>query len=226
MAQRFNPIGIALCALGLLAAASASAQSAGSLVVRLGATQIRPDVKSGDLSAPSLPGTQADIKSDTELTGGLTYMVSDNVSIDLPLSAGFKHDLVGAGTIAGVGKIGDVKALPMTLLAQYRFLSASDPLRPYLGIGPTYARFYKARSTAVLSSLSGGTPGNPTTLSIQSKWGATLQAGFGYSFAPRWSFDLAVLKTFLKTRATLSTGQTLDAKLDPWVLTAGIGFRF
>jgi outer membrane protein len=217
----------ALClAAGLLACGAASAQSAGSLLGRVGATQIKPQVKSGDLTAPSFAGTQADIKSDTELSAGLTYMVTDNIAVDLPLSFGFKHDIVGTGAIAGVGKIGDVKALPMTLLAQYKFLDANAPLRPYLGVGPTYAKFYKARSTAALTALTGGTPSNPTTLTVDSKWALTAQVGATYVFSGRWYADATVLKTFLKTRTTLSTGQTLEAKLDPLSFCVSVGYRF
>ncbi|MBL8339868.1 MAG: outer membrane beta-barrel protein [Rubrivivax sp.] len=217
----------ALAATALLAGAGAAwAQPAGSIVVRGAVTQIAPDVLSGDLSAPSFTGTRADIKSDTQPTAGITWAWTDNLSLDLPLSAGFKHDIVGDGAIAGVGKIGEVRALPITLLAQYRFFGASAELRPYVGLGPTYAKFYKARSTAALSGLTGGTPANPTTLSIESKWALTAQVGVGLRFAPKWSLDANITKTALKTRATLSTGQTLDATLDPWSYTVGVGYRF
>ena len=153
-------------------------------------------------------------------------MLTDQIAIDLPLAAGFKHDIVGAGAIEGVGKIGEVRALPITLLLQYRFFEANASLRPYIGAGPTYAKFYKARSTAALSGLTGGTQANPTTLSVESKWAPTVQAGATYMINSKWFVDGAVLKTLLKTRTTLSTGQTLDTKLDPWSFTLGIGYKF
>ena len=213
------------CAL-VAFAGSASAQSGGSIVVRGGVTQIAPDVTSSDLTAPSLAGTKADIKSNTQPTGGITWMWSDHIALDLPLSAGFKHDIVGDGAIAGVGKIGEVRALPVTLLVQYRFFGPLADLRPYVGAGPTYAKFYKARSTAALTALTGGSPSNPTTLSMESKWGLTAQAGLVWRMAPQWSLDGFVAKTALKSRATLSTGQTLDAKVDPWSYSLGVGYRF
>jgi len=212
---------VALCSPGL-----AQAQSAGSIILRGGVTQIAPDVKSGDLTAPSFPGTKADIKSDTQPTGGITWMWSDNVAFDLPIALGFKHDIVGDGAIAGVGKIGEVRALPFTLFAQYRFFDADAPLRPYVGIGPTYAKFYKARGTAALTALTGGSPSNPTTLSVQSKWAVSAEAGLSWRSSSPWGIDLSVVKTSLKTRTTLSTGQTLDAKLDPWSYCLGVSYRF
>ncbi len=214
-------------AAALLAGTGAAwAQPAGSIVVRGGVTQIAPDVTSGDLTAPSVAGTRADIKSNTQPTGGITWMWTDQIALDLPLSAGFKHDLVGDGAIAGVGKIGEVRALPITVLAQYRFFGAQADLRPYVGAGPTYAKFYKAKSTAALTALTGGSPANPTTLSMESKWGLTVQAGLALRFAPQWTLDGFVAKTALKSRATLSSGQTLDAKIDPWSYSLGVGYRF
>jgi outer membrane protein len=227
MTQGINRVAAAaVWVAGLALAGAAQAQSAGSIIVRAGATQIKPDVTSGDLTAPSFAGTKADIKADTQPTAGITYMLTDAIALDLPLAAGFKHEIVGAGAIEGVGKIGEVRALPITLLGQYRFLGAKDAFRPFVGFGPTYAKFYKARSTAALTALTGGTPSNPTTINVQSKWAATVQLGATYTVAPGWSVEGTVLKTFLKTRTTLSTGQTLDAKLDPLSLCIGIGYKF
>ena len=104
-----------------------------------------------------------DVRADTQLAGGITYMLTDHWAVDVPLALPFKHNIMGAGAIAGVGKIGEVKALPISLLFQYRFMEPSAQFRPYLGAGPTYAKFYKARSTAALTSLTGGSPSNPTT---------------------------------------------------------------
>jgi len=224
---RFKMLGAAVAAAAaLLAAAGAQAQSAGTLMVRAGATQIKPNVSSGDLTPPSFVGTQADIRADTQFAGGVSYMLTDSIAIDVPLSLPFKHDIVGAGAIAGVGKIGEVRALPMTLLGQYRFLDAKSAFRPYVGAGITYAKFYKARSTAALSALTGGTPSNPTTIDVKSKFAATLQLGASYTFSERWFVEADLTHTFLKTRTTLSTGQTLDTKLDPDSYSIAIGYTF
>jgi outer membrane protein len=205
---------------------SAQAQSQGSWLVRGGVMQLSPQVTSGYLTAPSLAGVQSSVGKSTQLAGGITYMWSDNLAIDLPLALPFKHELYGAGSIAGVGKIGDTKAIPATLMLQYRFGEASAVFRPYLGIGATYAKFDGEHSTAVLSALTGGTPANPTKLSIASKLTSTLQLGGTYKIDERWFVDGAVTQTPLSTRNTLSTGQTLDIKLNPIGLSLGVGMRF
>ena len=216
-----------LLALGAaFSAMPAAAQTAGSVMVRAGATQIKPNVTSGELSPPSLPNTTASVSSDTQLAGGITYMVTNNIAIDLPISLPFKHEINGDGAIAGVGKIAEVKALPITLLGQYRFLEPDAKLRPYVGAGVTYAKFYKAQSTAALSALTGGTPANPTTIEVKSKFAATVQLGASFAIDKRWFVDAFVARTFLKTRATLSTGQTLDMKLDPNSYSLAVGYTF
>ena len=226
MNKTFKCIALAGCVAGLFASGAASAQTAGSWLVRAGAVRIAPKVDSGDLSAPAFPGTKADVDSNTQFGGGITYMWTDNFAIDLPLSMPFKHDINGDGAIAGVGKIGETKALPITLMGQYRFLEASSPFRPYVGAGITYAKFYKEKGTAALTALTGGTSANPTTLKIDSKAAATIQVGASFTFNERWFVDATVLKTFLKTTTTLSTGQTLDIKLDPLTTAVFVGYRF
>ena len=52
---------LALTALALVAS-PASAQSAGTISAKIGYNQIIPQVRSGDLSAPSFPGTKIDLE--------------------------------------------------------------------------------------------------------------------------------------------------------------------
>lgn len=210
----------------LACAAAAQAQTAGTWLGRIGGTKITPNVTSDDLTAPSLAGTKASIDSSSRLSGGITYMVSDNLAIDVPLAVPFQHDISGDGAILGAGKIGDVKALPVTVLAQWRFLEANAPVRPYVGAGITYAAFYGAKSTSTLTALTGGTPANPTTLSIDSKWAPTFLLGASFQLKGGWFVDAAYTYTPLRTRTTLSSGQTMDTTLNPSSVSLAIGMRF
>jgi len=215
-----------LIPVALACAAAAHAQTAGTWMVRGGATTITPNVSSGDLNAPSLAGTKSSVGNSTRVSGGITYMWDDNISFDLPVAVPFEHDISGDGAIAGAGKIATVKALPATLLAQWRFMEPTSAFRPYVGFGLTYAAFYGARSTSTLTAISGGTPSNPTTLSIDSKWAATVQLGAAFAIDKNWFVDASYTYTPLSTRNTLSTGQTLDIKLDPSSFSLAIGYKF
>lgn len=217
---------LSLVALALVAGSAAQAQSAGTWMARVGAIGLYPQVSSGDLSPPAFPNTQTDVSSDWTLGGGVTYMITDNWSVDVPLALPFTHTLTGAGAIAGVGTIGTTKALPITMWGQYRFGEAKSTFRPYLGAGLTYAYFYDENATSTLNALSGGTPSNPTTFSIQSKWAFGVQAGATYAFNERWFLDGMVGYTWLKNTTTLSTGQTQPMTLNPVSVAIFIGYKF
>lgn len=221
-----SAITITTATAALLWTPAAQAQSAGAWLLRAGATQIRPNVVSGNLSAPSLAGTTADIEPNSQISGGVTHMLTDHWALDLPFAVPFTHDLVGTGAIAAVGKIGDTHVVPATLLGQYRLGAAEAPVRPYLGAGLTYANFYKERSTAALSGVTGGSPDNPTTFKVKSKFALSVQVGVSVALKNQWFIDASLVHTFLKTRSTLSTGQTLDATLNPDVISVGLGYRF
>jgi outer membrane protein len=221
-----NTVKFLLIPAALACAFAAQAQTAGTWMVRGGATKITPNVSSGDLSAPSLMGTKASIGSSTKVSGGITYMWDDNISFDLPLSVPFQHDISGDGAVLGAGKIADVKALPVTALAQWRFMEPTSAFRPYVGVGITYAAFYGARSTSTLTAITGGSPSNPTTLSIDSKWAATVQLGASVAIDKNWFLDASYTYTPLTTRTTLSTGQTQDIRLDPSSVSLAVGYKF
>lgn len=222
--MKLHTIGLA-CAF-LLAAGAAQAQTAGSWLVRGGVMNITPKVDSGNLSASSLPNTQIDADGSTRLAGGITYMLTNNWSVDLPLAMPFKNNLTGAGAIQGVGKIGETKAVPMSLFGQYRLGEANAPFRPFVGAGLTYAKFYKERGTSTLTAITGGTSSNPTGLALDSRFGLSIQAGATVALNDRWFVEGSVVKTFLKTKGTLTTGQTIDVTLNPLTLALGLGYRF
>jgi outer membrane protein len=216
----------ALAACALLTCVGAQAQVADHLMVRIGAVKVKPIVQSGDLSAPAFTGSQVDVTSSTVPSGGITYMLDDHWAVDMPVATPLKHDIVGSGSVAGVGKLGETRALPITLLGQYRFGESHDTFRPYLGAGITYALFYKERGTNTLNALSGGTPTSPTTLAIDNRFGPSVQLGATMALNERWFLDATVIKTWVKTTARLSRGQTLDLRLDPVAVAVGIGYRY
>jgi outer membrane protein len=212
-------------ALILGSALGVSAQSAGTWTARVGLTNITPQVSSGDMTAPSFPNTKSDVGGDTQLSGGITYMYTDNIAIDIPVALPFNHKLKGAGALAGAGQIGAVKALPFTVFGQYRFNAASAVFRPYVGLGLTYAYFFDESGSSALTAMT-NPGGSATRLIVQSKFALTPQLGFTYVLNDKWTLDGSFSQTLLKTRTTFSTGQTLDATLNPNTISLGIGTKF
>lgn len=209
----------------LVVGTSAFAQAAGQWAVKVGANKITPVVNSGDLDAPALPHTKVEVGNDTEPVVIVTYGVTDHISVEIPLGLPYKHDLNGAGAIEGTGKLGSSKVLPATALVQYRFFDPKATIRPYVGAGLTYAYFSDETGSGQLTALI-NTGGPAATFKLDRKFGATFQTGFAYAINDRWFADLSVTKSFLKTTAHYSTGQTQNVKLDPVSLGFGIGYKF
>ena len=209
----------------VLAAAGAQAQSAGTWLVKGGINNIAPQVKSGDLSAPSLPGTKIDVKPATSLIVTATYMYTDNFSVEGYAGLPYKHDVEGDGAIAGAGKIGTVKQISPTVFAQYRFMAPSSAWRPYVGLGLTYAYFYGEEGSGTLTALT-NPGGPPTEMSTDAAFGLSPQIGATFVLNDKWHLDASVIKTFLKTTSTLSTGQSIDTKLDPVSINFSLGTHF
>ena len=214
-----------VAAAALCGAGAVHAQVAGQVMVKIGWNKIMPKVKSDDLSAPSLPNSKIDIKSASALFFTATYMITDDISVEALGGLPYKHDIVGAGAVSGVGKIGSVHQISPTVLLQYRFMAADAPFRPYVGAGPTFAKFYGTKGSAALTAVT-NPGGPPTTIGNDTEWGSTIEAGANYKIDKHWFIDAAILKTFISTKATLSTGQSTSAKLNPVSINASIGYAF
>lgn len=215
---------IAAAVLALTTQAAFS-QTAGTWMARVGTTTIAPQVVSGNMSAPSFPNTKSDVGQASQISGGVSYMYTDNFSVDLPLAMPFKHKLYGAGALAAAGQIGEVQALPMTVFFQYRFMEPTASVRPYVGLGPTYAYFSNASGSGSLTAMT-NPGGPPTTLQVDSQFTFTAQVGASIAINDKWFVDVFYAKTPLRTKTTFSTGQTLDATLDPVSYGVAVGMKF
>ena len=226
MKVRMNSVAKTLIAAAALAcAANASAQSAGQWTAKFGFNQLTPKVESGDISAPALPFTKADVSSDIQPVVIIAYGLTDNISLEGALGTPYKHKISGAGSIAGSGELGTVEALPPTLFAQYRFFAPTATFRPFVGIGATYAYFMKAKGSGRLTALTN--PGGPsTTFDIDNKFTYTAQAGVAMNFSERWFADVTVNKSRVRTDVHFSTGQNQHMKLDPVAVVLAVGYKF
>jgi len=221
-----NLLAQAAAAVLLLSATAAQAQVAGTWFGGIGVTHIKPNTSSGSLSPPASPNTQVDMDADTQGTVFIGRMLTDNWSVEVPIGLGFEHDIQGAGSISGVGKIGSVKVLPISLFAQYRFLEPAARFRPYAVGGITYAKFYGERGSATLNAINPANPPGGTTMDTDSRFGWSLGLGMTATITERWFVDVHYSHTWLKTTTTLNSGQHIDTKIDPDAVTLSVGYRF
>ena len=216
-----------LVAAGAMAVATgAMAQSKGQFTVSVGANMLKPNVESGFISAPALPGSQGDVSKDTQPVALITYGLTDNISVETAVGTPYKHKIYGAGAIAGTGQLGTVKALPAIALLQYRFFSPNSMVRPFVGLGVTYAMFQKETGSFAMTALTNPGGGKATTFSIDNKWTYSGQVGLQFNINEKWFANAAYIKTKLSTDVHFSTNQHQHMKLDPDSYILSVGYKF
>lgn len=173
--------------------------------IRLRAIDVVPDVDStvnigGNVDADNAIVPELDI----------SYFFSTNIAVELILATS-NHDLDYTGDV----DLGDAMILPPTLTLQYHF-TPDQTFSPYLGAGVNYSIFYNE-----------DTADGFTDLDVDGGFGLALQAGFDYWVDKHWGLNADVKKIFLDVDATLNNGNIrADVDLDPWVIGAGISYRF
>lgn len=199
-----------------LTTGSAIALEQGDWIVRVGAAHVNPDASSSPLTNVA-PDARVDVDHDTQLGITLGYMYTDNIGVGLLAATPFKHDIKGAGDIAGLGKIGETKHLPPTLTLQYHFTPKSS-VRPYIGAGINYTNFFSEKTVGL----------GDTKLKLDDSWGLAAEAGVDIDINDRWFVSGQAWYLDIDTDAKL-TGDITDSSkvsIDPWVVMIGIGTTF
>jgi outer membrane protein len=208
----------AAVAVAALAASAASAQdftpkAKGRLLLNVRVTDVSPN---GDDPITTLAGASTGLKAkvsdDVMPTIGLSYFLTDNIAVEV-IAGTTRHTVKahGAGVDVTVKKSW---VLPPVVALQYHFAPQAR-FSPYVGAGVNYMLFY------------GGSNENGFHLKLKSGFGTALQAGADYAISGPWSANVDVKKIFFDTRATDGVaGLTSKVKLDPWVISGGIGYRF
>jgi outer membrane protein len=197
---------LAIAALTALTSGAAMAQQQdGKWMVRLRAVHI--DSSNGGSTNPDL-GLSVSNKTIPELD--ISYFFTPNFAAELILTYPQKHD-VRSSTLGG--KIGTVKELPPTLLAQYHFTNLGA-FKPYVGAGVNYTRFSS-------QNIAGG-----AARVKSNSWGPALQVGFDYALDKNWSINFDVKKVYMKTDVSLGGSKVGDLKIDPVLVGVGVGYRF
>ncbi|MER9140999.1 OmpW family protein [Mesorhizobium sp. M0830] len=145
----------------------------------------------------------------------ISYFFTGNIAAELILGTTYAN-IDGQGTIGGLGKIGKVWLLPPTLTLQYHFTDLGA-FKPYVGAGVNYTIFYNQDA------------GSADALKVENTFGTALQVGFDYMVNQHWGVNFDVKKLFLKPDFDVTVdGAKLTGKadLDPWLIGAGVTYRF
>jgi outer membrane protein len=135
-----------------------------------------------------------------------------------------QHDVVGAGALAGAKLISNANIIPATVTAKYH-VNLGGGVKPYLGAGPSYFIIFGEEPDATARTL------GATRVDLSNELGLALQGGIDFALDDSGlGLSLDAKRYFMNTTARFFAGNALALstkhELDPWVVSAGISYRF
>jgi outer membrane protein len=162
------------------------------------------------------PGADLEVEDATTLFFGYERMLTPNIGIELAAGIPPTHDTKASGSIAFLGKVSSVKQAGPTVFANYHFGDEGQPLRPYVGLGINYTRFFDAKSEY------------GQDIELSDSWGLAGHLGASYALTKEWaieaSFAMAKVKSDLVATGTTVHTTTIDFKPRVFILTAVYSF--
>jgi outer membrane protein len=187
-------------------AAAQTAGDSGDWLLRLRATHLQSANKDST-------GLDLAINDKTLPELDITRFFTPQIAAELVLTYPQKQTISAGGT-----PIGSLKHLPPVLSLQYHFTGLQG-WRPYVGAGVNYTRFsnvqFDAATTAAL---------HPSVK--KNSFGASLQAGVDIPVTDGWLVNADVKKVQIKTDVSSSGTKVGTFKVDPWLISLGVGKRF
>lgn len=241
-------LGISVLA-GLLVSTGVTAYESGDVILRAGAATVSPDDSSDGIAIPALdiaeiPGTEAEVDSNTQLGLTATYMLNSDWGIELLAATPFTHEVTANLNAAGLGSIdaGEATHLPPTLSVVWYFLGSEGTISPYIGAGINYTIMFDEDVDSDLEAAAGSLAGLggplPMSLEVDDSLGLAAQLGVDVAFSDSWHVNASVrwidIDTDAKFKArdgsAIPEGTTIitvdNIQIDPWVYQITLGYRF
>jgi outer membrane protein len=219
-----------LAGLALLFSASVLAQEQGDWLLRLGVVNFDPSDSRGVLRAESgtnLGGAAISMDDNSQLGVTIGYMLTDSWAIEAETSASFKHEISIDGLQAQgltTTSLGDTYLVTPTLSALYYFGTPRSNLRPYIGAGINYTRFFQASLTNQTQSELGA-----RDLNLDDSVGLALRAGLDWKLRNGWFLNTSVSRIDMNTTVNFQTAADRFAgnkELNPWIYMFTLGHKF
>jgi len=193
----------ALAAVAALGTSSAYAQDTGDWLVRVRATHL-------DSANKDDTGLGLSINDKWLPEFDVSYFFTPNIAAELVLTYPQKQTV--SSTALG-GDIGSFKHLPPTLLAQYHFTGLPG-FRPYVGLGVNYTRISDVHLADGAATLK------------KNSWGLAGQVGVDVPVGGNWLLNVDVKKVQIGTKVYVGGDDMGKFKVDPWLVSLGVGYRF
>jgi len=202
--------------------------------VRAGLYYVSFHVSATDVSGPYIPpnsGLNLGLKDVTTAYFAYVRTLSPHWGVELTLGLPPVTTTVGKGppTVGSVPYNGQelltARWLAPSLLLEYTFLDESAPLRPYLGGGVNYTKFYDRRITPQGEAVAGG----PTSVSLPVSVSPTVTFGLAYQVTKHFGLYASYSWSEVHTHATLDTAgniRTSYIHFNPTPLVIAAGYSF
>lgn len=219
-------VAAALVAASMLATPAYAGDAEGKIQVKILGTGVLPDGKITSVDDPNgiLGATdQTRLNDNVVPTIAVEYFASKNFSIET-ICCLTQHTVSGsAGAINGAEVVKHVLVLPATVTLKYHL--DAGPIKPYIGAGPALF-FYLGEKPGALPVALG-----VDTIKMDNKAGVAVQAGFDVPINENgMGLSVDAKKYWVKTSAHYYAAGaevlTTHHKVDPWVISAGVFFRF
>lgn len=196
-------------------------------MIRVRALGVLPDAGGSTVNVtgvPALSSPNSGLKISNQVVPELdiSYFFTKNIAAELILGV-TRHSISGTGTLDGLN-IGKAWLLPPTLTLQYHFTDFGA-FKPYIGAGVNYTVFFnQSASNQVFNGLA------VTNLHISNQWGAAVQFGFDYMLDKHWGLNVDVKKLWLQPNYSATVNGAIPitgrANIDPWLVGAGVTYKF
>jgi len=179
------------------------------------------DVELDNFGLPA--GSQSEANDNFTPTIAVEYFINNTFSIET-IAGVTQHDVDGTGALAGAELVSNLQIIPATVTAKAHF-DLAPGVKPYIGAGPSYFLIFNEDPGA------GVVPLGVTDVNLTNEFGFALQAGLDIAVGDTgMSFALDAKRYFIGTDAVFSANGTeiirTEHDLDPWVISAGLGFSF
>lgn len=218
---------LGMAAATMIASPAVAQVEAGDVQIKVLGTAVLPD---GEIDQTNVDlvgvtaGLQTEANDNFVPTIAVEYFFTENFSIET-IAGTTQHDVDAvAGLPTGTELVSDGLLLPATVTAKAHFDLGG--VKPYVGAGAAYFIWLDVDNGAA-----GTTPLGVTDTSLSDEFGFVLQAGVDVPVSDNgFGVTLDAKRYFIGTTARWFVGDTLvienDHNLDPWVLSAGISYRF
>lgn len=223
----------ALLAAAVLAALGGSAQAEdtdqGHIQVKLLGSAILPSGTvtkvNNDAAKLVSSGAVTNTKANDNAvpTVAIEYFFTRNISVETICCVTGHHVSISGGAAKGQGAIDNVQIIPATFTAKYH-LPLGHGIKPYAGVGPAMFIVLADNPSDFVRSL------GVTRTKLSSEFGVAVQGGLDVAIGHGFGITFDAKKYWVGTNAHFYAGGTevlsTRHKLDPWVLSGGISYRF